>query len=136
MSRDTQKVTELKASAQHLSAWRLCVFRPQLLKQPVDLTYRYDPVLVTTMEATQQPLNVWFQVDQVQFFITQGSQRVTAMQSIIVNPIGIEENHCGGIRAVAPALPMLFYRVFDDPKTISATTDANIEMDMETCLFA
>ena len=37
---------------------------------------------------------------------------------------------------MAPALPVLVYRVFDDPKTVSATADANIEMDMETSLFA
>lgn len=88
------------------------------------------------MEATQQPFNVRFQIDQAQFFIAQGCKRITAPRAIISNPIGIEENHCGGIRAVAPALPVLIYRVFDDPKTISSTTDANIEMDVETSLFA
>ena len=91
---------------------------------------------MSAVEATQQPFNVRFQIDQAQFFIAQGCKRITALRAITSNPVGIEENHCGGIPAVAPVLPVLIYRVFDDPKTISSTTDANIEMDMETGLFA
>ena len=36
---------------------------------------------------------------------------------------------------MAFTLAILFYRVFDDPKTVSSSADANIEMDVETSLF-
>ena len=88
------------------------------------------------MEATQQPFKVWFQIDQSQFFITQCLQRTTATRSVIFGPIGIEENQRGRKWAVAFALAELFHRIFDDPKTISSTADANIEMDMEAILLA
>ena len=37
---------------------------------------------------------------------------------------------------MAFALAVLFYRVFDDPKAIASTADANIEMYMEASLSA